>query len=117
MTAYDLFHTQYASKYPRSNSRKFPLGTLALFGPDNRTNTKIVAAVVMSEGGEPILKRFTGEEIKGNVEVLGQIRTFFDEHRVRSLVATNNNIGCPHEEGSDYPSDEDCPFCPYWKDK
>jgi len=30
---------------------------------------------------------------------------------------TNGVIGCPHEEGIDYPLGEDCPFCPFWKGK
>jgi hypothetical protein len=24
-------------------------------------------------------------------------------------------IGCPHEEGIDYPEGEECPLCPFWK--
>jgi hypothetical protein len=26
-------------------------------------------------------------------------------------------IGCPHEEGIDYPLGSTCPLCPFWKDK
>jgi hypothetical protein len=26
-------------------------------------------------------------------------------------------LGCPHEEGEDFPHGEDCPFCPFWKGK
>jgi hypothetical protein len=32
-------------------------------------------------------------------------------------VATDRNMGCPHEEGKDFPVGGDCPFCPYWKGK
>jgi hypothetical protein len=28
---------------------------------------------------------------------------------------TQEIIGCPHEEGIDYPEKEDCPQCPFWK--
>ena len=31
-----------------------------------------------------------------------------------SVVMTDRTIGCPHEEGIDYPDDTDCPQCPYW---
>jgi hypothetical protein len=24
-------------------------------------------------------------------------------------------IGCPHEEGTDYPEGEACPQCPFWQ--
>ena len=34
----------------------------------------------------------------------------------RSLPATGN-MGCPHEEGEDFPDGEDCPFCPFWAGK
>jgi hypothetical protein len=27
---------------------------------------------------------------------------------------TDKIIGCPHEEGIDYPDGEQCPVCPYW---
>ena len=33
------------------------------------------------------------------------------------LIATDRNMGCPHEEGKDFPKGGDCPFCPYWKGK
>jgi hypothetical protein len=26
-------------------------------------------------------------------------------------------IGCPHEEGKDYPLGENCPQCPYWANR
>ena len=28
--------------------------------------------------------------------------------------ATDGLIGCPHEEGIDYPEGKSCPQCPYW---
>ncbi len=27
------------------------------------------------------------------------------------------NMGCPHEEGEDFPHGEDFPFGPFWKGK
>jgi hypothetical protein len=27
---------------------------------------------------------------------------------------TDRIIGCPHEEGIDYPDGQKCPQCPYW---
>ena len=27
------------------------------------------------------------------------------------------NMGCPREEGEDFPMGGDCPFCPFWKGK
>jgi hypothetical protein len=33
---------------------------------------------------------------------------------VKEVVMTGGIVGCPHEEGIDYPLGEDCPHCPYW---
>lgn len=93
---------------------QFPIGTVALYGPNAETTTKIVASVIARDGAEPILRRFVGTRIASNPKVRRQIAEFFEEYRVKSVVATENNLGCPHEEGEDFPIGEDCPFCPYW---
>jgi hypothetical protein len=33
---------------------------------------------------------------------------------VKSMVMTDGIIGCPHEDGIDYPEGTSCPKCPYW---
>ena len=30
------------------------------------------------------------------------------------LVTADRIIGCPHEEGIDYPEGQACPQCPFW---
>ena len=102
---------------PETFSSKFPIGTVALYGPDDKRTTKIVASVISREGAEPVLKRWVGSSVKDNPKVRRQIQKFFDEHGVKSVVATDRNMGCPHEEGEDFPVGEDCPFCPWWKGK
>jgi len=32
-------------------------------------------------------------------------------------VVTDGIIGCPHEEGIDFPVGEGCPYCPFWRGK
>jgi hypothetical protein len=34
--------------------------------------------------------------------------------QVRSLVMAPRILGCPHEEGVDYPEGSVCPSCPFW---
>jgi hypothetical protein len=46
-----------------------------------------------------------------------KIKDFFVLHSVKSVVVSDGNMGCPHEEGEDFPQGEDGPFCPYWKGK
>jgi hypothetical protein len=88
-----------------------------LYGPDDHTTTKIVAAVIKCENAEPILERWVGTGIGNNPKVQRQMKAFFDRHHVKSVVAAEGNLGCPHEEGLDFPEGEDCPFCPFWAGK
>ena len=114
----DPNHASAMSNVVQGNSKPtFPIGTVALYGPDDTTTTKIVAGVIAWEGADPMLERWMGTNIKDSLKVRQQIQEFFQKHGVRSVVATAANIGCPHEEGEDFPDGEDCPFCPFWKGK
>jgi hypothetical protein len=35
-------------------------------------------------------------------------------HQVRSVGMSKRILGCPHEEGIDYPEGQACPQCPFW---
>ena len=96
---------------------EYPIGTVALYGPDDKITTKIVAAVILEEDGDPILKRWVGTKLQGDPKVARGMRTFFTKHRVKRVVVTEGNLGCPHEEGPDFPVGGDFPFCPFWKGK
>jgi hypothetical protein len=96
---------------------KYPIGTMATYGPDDKTVTKIAAGIFVSEFAEPIIERWVGTGIMENAKIQEQIQKFFTKHGVKSVAATESNMGCPHEEGLDFPTGEDCPFCPFWKGK
>lgn len=96
---------------------EFPIGTVALYGPDDKTTTKIVAGVFLEEDAGPIIERWVGTDVKESPKVQQEIEEFFALHGVKSIAATDQNMGCPHEEGEDFPVGEDCPFCPFWKGK
>jgi len=98
-------------------SPQFPIGTVAYYGPDDKTTTKIVAGVITEEGAEPILRRWMASDVTTNPKVQEQIARFFKKHGVRHVGMSPGNIGCPHEEGEDFPVGGDCPFCPWWKGK
>ena len=113
----DLFHSSAISgAVPGNSNLKYPIGTVATYGPNETITTKIVAGVIVQDGAEPILERWMGTNIN-NPKVHQQIQEFFTEHGVKSVAAVDRNIGCPHEEGEDFPTGEDCPFCPFWKGK
>ena len=116
----DAWHeaiAQYEQKHGVQEPPEYPIGTIALYGPDDKTTTKIVAAVIRDENAEPILERWVGTKLQGDQKVLRQIKAFFKKHKVKSSVMSDGNLGCPHEEGEDFPVGEDCPFCPFWKGK
>jgi len=106
-----------AQREPNTFTSTFPVGTVALYGPDDRRTTKIVASVIKREGAEPVLERWVGSNVQNSSKVRREIQEFFKKHSVKSVVATDRNMGCPHEEGEDFPMGEDCPFCPWWKGK
>ena len=102
---------------PGKSTSKYPIGTVALYGPNDQITTKIVAGVIKRDGADPILERWMGTNVMDNPKVKRQMQEFFKKYGVNSVVATDRNIGCPHEEGDDFPHGEDCPFCPFWKGK
>ena len=98
-------------------TKRYPIGTIACYGPNDRRITKIVAAVFEYENAKPILERWVSTTVGNNPKVRLQIKALFDRHLVKSVIKMDGNLGCPHEEGKDFPSGQDCPFCPYWAGK
>jgi SEC-C motif len=94
-----------------------PIGTVAFYGPDDKITTKIAAGVINSPSAEPILERWVATDVTTNPRVQREIKEFFEKHGVKSVAMSEGNMGCPHEEGEDFPDGEDCPFCPFWAGK
>jgi hypothetical protein len=102
----------------KSNRRgKYPIGTVCYYGPDDKVTTKIAASVILGDKAEPILERFVGTNVVRDPKVAEQIKQFFARHGVKSVVISDGNMGCPHEEGEDFAEGADCPFCPFWAGK
>jgi hypothetical protein len=96
---------------------EFPIGTLASYGPNDKITTKIAAGVIKTPNAEPIIMRWVATDVTTSPKVQREIQEFFKAHGVKSVAASAGNMGCPHEEGEDFPGGEDCPFCPFWKGK
>jgi hypothetical protein len=94
---------------------KYPIGTVAFYGPDDKTTTKIAAGVILHDGAEAIIQRWVATDVTTNPKVQQELKDFFLQHGVKSVAMSEGNMGCPHEEGLDFPQGEDCPFCPFWK--
>jgi hypothetical protein len=96
---------------------QYPIGTVAFYGPDDKTTTEIAAGVILHDGAEAIIQRWVATDVTTNPKVQQEIKDFFLQHGVKSVAMSEGNMGCPHEEGEDFPHGEDCPFCPFWKGK
>jgi hypothetical protein len=77
---------------------QYPIGTVAMYGPDDKTTTKIAAGVILHNGAEPILKRWVATDITTNPKVQQELKDFFLQHGVKSVTMSQGNMGCPHEE-------------------
>lgn len=104
------------AKKTRKGFQGYPVATVAFYGPDDRAATKVVAAFVAHEGAaaDPIRKWFSDHDVRRDAEILEEILEFLRELEPRSIALTDGIIGCPHEEGIDYPEGEACPLCPFW---
>jgi hypothetical protein len=101
----------------RKGFRGYPIATIALYGPDDRRATKIAVGIVRREGADADeLERWFAPDgdICSDDEIMQEIRAFLAKHKVASVAALDRIIGCPHEEGIDYPEGVSCPECPFW---
>jgi hypothetical protein len=46
--------------------------------------------------------------------IFAEIAALLRGHEVHSIAMVAGILGCPHEEGIDYPEGSTCPDCPYW---
>ena len=108
---------KWLRKKAKQGMRGYPVGTIAFYGPDNRRASKVAASIIRQEGAEPELRRWFSDtgDVRTDKVIHDEIAAYLRQHSVRSIAMTEQIIGCPHEEGVDYPLDEACPLCPYWK--
>src|SRR5262249_32410096 len=121
--AIEEYQEKHSTERPRkrkgdeTGQPRFAIGTGAFYGPDDKRTTKIAAAVIPQGGAEPVLKRWVATDVTTNPKVQQELKDFFLQHGVQQVAMSQGNLGCPHEEGEDFPVGEDCPFCPFWKGK
>ena len=108
---------KWLRKKAKQGMRGYPVGTLAFYGPDDRRASKVAVSVIRYEGAEPDLRRWFSEtgDVRTDPTILSEIAVHLRQDSVHSVVMVDGIIGCPHEEGIDYPMGQSCPDCPYWK--
>ena len=108
---------KWLRKKAKQGMRGYPVGTLAFYGPDDRRASKVAVSIIRYEGAEPDLRRWFSEtgDVRTDPTILSEIAVHLRQDSVHSVVMVDGIIGCPHEEGIDYPMGQSCPDCPYWK--
>ena len=104
-------------KKARRGFRGYPVATVAFYGPDDTRASKVAIGIVITEGAAPeTLERWFAETgyVRTDPAIGREILEFIQRHEVMSVVMTDRIIGCPHEEGIDYPDGQACPQCPFW---
>ncbi len=97
-----------------------PVGTVAFYGPDNRHASKVVVGIAARPGAKVSeLKRWFENrlDVRRDPQIGREVTAFLRAHRVRNVAVAEGIIGCPHEEGVDYPEGAECPECPFWRGK
>lgn len=107
----------YLEKKAKQGFRGYPVATIVFYGPTADFASKVAVAVFGIEGGEPeVLERFfsQGTDVRFDDGVGDRVLAVIQSHGVQSVVITDGILGCPHEEGIDYPQGTSCPQCPFW---
>jgi len=107
----------HLQKLSKRGFRGYPVATIALYGPDDKHASKVAVAIFLRESDNPdLMQRWTSKEddVRGDPGIEAEIIALIRKHGVRSAIMTDRIIGCPHEEGVDYPEGEKCPQCPFW---
>jgi hypothetical protein len=104
-------------KKAKKGFRGYPVATIAYYGPDDRRATKVAVGIVLSDSGDVAhLERWfsSTSDVRTDAQINGAILEFIERHGARSVGMYDRIIGCPHEEGVDYPEGKTCPQCPFW---
>ena len=120
-------HDIQGSVVPRQVCKKtckgfcgYPVATVAFYGPDDTRATKVAVGIVAYEDADadPVERWFCKTtDARIDPEVAEAIVRFIDHHGVKSVAAFDRIIGCPHEEGIDYPEGEKCTQCSFWANR
>lgn len=100
-------------------SRKFrgyPAATIAFYGPTASLATKVVVGIAKDKSMiiDPLRKWLSESDVRLDEQIGIEISAFLKEQGVLSVAMADRLIGCPHEEGIDYPDGASCPQCPFW---
>ena len=104
------------SKKAKKGFQGYPVVIIAYYGPSNKLATKVAVGVIVEENGDAQMERFSlTSDVRNDEEIQIKIVEIVGEANAKSVSVVDGIIGCPHEEGIDYPDGEECPECEFWK--
>jgi hypothetical protein len=108
----------HVSRRRSRRSAQYPLATIASYGPDNTFATKLVVSVLDGPGQRDpsTMRTWTtlAVDVRKDPTIAAGVADFLREHGVTHTTTSDRIIGCPHQEGIDYPMGRTCPQCPFW---
>src|SRR5262245_5826658 len=96
-------------KKARRGFRGYPVATVAFYGPTDRRASKVAVGIITRDGAKPdTLQRWFSDivDVRSDRQIGAEIVKFIEAHNVKSVAMTDGILGCPHEEGVDYPEGE-----------
>jgi hypothetical protein len=119
---FPISNPEYWIQKKANRKTGYPIATIAYYGPTDKLATKVVVGILLSEkSGEEVdfIEKWFLEsiDVRRDKAINLQIVNFLDQHRVQRVAMVEQIIGCPHEEGIDYPEGEKCPQCPFWANR
>ncbi len=103
-------------KKARRGFAGYPVATVAYYGPDDRRASKVAVSIILSknEDATELRRWFSARDARRDTAIQRAIFEFVRGYDVQSVAMGDGIMGCPHEEGIDYPDGEVCPQCPFW---
>jgi len=110
------FYKTALLKKARKGFDGYPVASIIFYGPDDHRATKVAVGITVTEESDTEMTRWQSPaiDIRRNASVMEEIVKLVRRRQVKSIAMTEQILGCPHEEGIDYPEGEACPACPYW---
>jgi hypothetical protein len=111
--------TRLETKAKRGH-RGYPVATVAFYGPNTSRASKFAVGIIPREDAQAdTMKRWFSDssDVRTDAAIGEEIVAFIKDQGALTTVMADRIIGCPHEEGIDYPEGEVCAECPFWHDR
>ena len=96
---------------------KYPLATICAYGPDTTRATKLVVSILRRAGQDASEMRSWSSDagdVRNDRVIAAEVADWLRDQGIKKTLGYDRIIGCPHEEGIDYPMGRPCPRCPFW---